>query len=59
MSANPVLVVRDSLDEHIADLKDERNKCISRLTQLNNAIAIAESLKAIVPSIEKVESNNE
>lgn len=47
--ANAVLVVRDSLPEHIKDLEAELEKAIARVHEINKQIALARTLTQIVP----------
>jgi hypothetical protein len=46
---NPVLLVRDHLDEHIAELEAERRTIVEKLMALNAQLVAARTLRDVVP----------
>lgn len=52
---SPLLVIRDNLPSHLAELRDERQKLVARLVELNAAISVAETHLAVSPAPEPEE----
>lgn len=48
---NPILLVRDHIAEHIAELEGEREKLIARLIEINGQLVLARTLRSIVPPL--------
>lgn len=46
---NPVLLVRDHLTTHIRELLEERAKVVARLREINDELALSETLLAVNP----------
>lgn len=48
---NPVLVVRQHLPAHVAELEDELDKAVARVQEIQTALAVARTLLAVTPTL--------
>ena len=47
--ANPLLVVRENLAPHVAELEERRLKLIAELLDVNHTLALASTLQQVLP----------
>lgn len=46
---NPVLVVKQHLPQHIADLEGELDKAVSKVREIQEELTVARTLQAVTP----------
>jgi len=46
---NPLLVVKEHLPAHVAELREKRDKLVAQIRELNYQIAEAETLMQVAP----------